>query len=468
MEQASVVCMRELIVACTRDGNITNEKRLAFQNVGVLLAQVNQKHKDTKVDYEDTQGELKDLSPRQVGHLRPFLAKVAANVQSAECEHGLNEASEMTQMVEQRWDEGVTANELIACCEPDAQIKVNGVLGKVGNIATTGLSTEYMLRARVRELVNYYFDYQADATKATNKRKSLVDKITESHMPGGFALIWCCQTLGKCVALLLFTIPFLLKGFNDLLMLMAIPFKMLVKFAFILLWRFLDAILTTIVPDSGPLLPAIRLFISAFVSNQLVDIIGAVVKLLRIRILLCLAYSEPMVFGKLFYPLVLIAESVMKWDPESRISGCLCGLEGRNEFSLLNIIPVSLTNLFFDALACFEDVPLLASVAIFLHVLKPGILFFVNLLFSLGIASALQSVKDDAEEVTRPKIVWMSLGLAKKMREHYDWNEHVEPQNPNAAPPPQSPKRTSQNSQEGLVLAPLPEWKEDGSTDLFS
>jgi hypothetical protein len=463
LEQASVICMRELIKASTRDGDLTEEKKLAFQNVGVLLAQVNQRleKSNMQVDFGDTHGELKELTPRLRNHLRPFLHKVAENVKGEEAEQFEEQDMDCLPIVTDGWDFGASANELISCCEPDVEVSMNGALGKACTIATNGLPTQYMLRSRVRELINHYFVYN-QAVPSAKKRKSVAEKIQESGYPGSSVVAWCCAAVWKMFVMLLLALPIVLKQFNEyiqsLMALLSIPFKLVVKYTFLLAWKAVDGIL----PDNSPLLSALRLFISAFVSDKLSDVLGMVVMVLRLRVLLCLAHANPTVMGVILHPLVYLAELMADWDPEGRIFGCKCGLDDPRDSSVLAFIPVRLTTVVFDALELFDDNEYAVSVVSFIIVFKPVSIFIVNLLFSLGIANALQSVKVNAEEVAKPKMFWMSLALAKKLREHHDWNAA-----PTSPGPPDSLLNTPEKSSP-VAPPPVPEWKEDGTWSLFS
>eukprot|EP00435_Cladocopium_sp_Y103_P045290 s1218_g12.t11 len=196
--QASILCMRELFRTVVNDGDISEDKRILLQNAGVLLSQVDGK---TWVSFPDTQGELQELTPQQLRVLRPFFDQVAEELKMREVQllsdstpsagvgshadslgcvgigatscngTGSGDHLDCLKLTHVPWADGITARELIACCSPDEALQFNTRWNWL-EVLIRILPSKYMLKSRMKELVNYYYIQsltQEAVTAATRK-----------------------------------------------------------------------------------------------------------------------------------------------------------------------------------------------------------------------------------------------------------------------------------------------------------
>jgi len=170
--------------------------------------------------------------------------------------------------------------------------------------------------------------------------------------------------------------------------------------------------------SSEPFWPAVRFFCAAFLHGQLRKLFRVLVLVASWRVVLCLAACSEFL-GWIFHPVVWIAEQVLNWNKRSRVWGCSCS-DSRNP-SLLSWVPVKTSDCFVWTLKLVRFLPfvhLIADEVVHcLDALHPLISFLFDLTFSIGIAKGLAMVVDVADEKAQQKLVWMSMNIARMIRE---------------------------------------------------
>jgi hypothetical protein len=486
--------MRELIRAITQDGNLSDEDRIVFQNVAVLLSQVDGK---TWVNFPDSDGELRELTDAQLKTVRPFLAKVADELKASQTELESQQSTareieskqvDVLRLVDVEWADGITARELLTCCGPDDALQVSGRWSWLDQ-ATKTLPTAYMLRSRVRELINYYalLQIQAETSPESARRKSLSQRVAAFGCLGQ-----CCSRVARLVsASLHFASTCIVQLFRRTMWLLLFITRPLSQAVLMVVAAIVNGILwlygAIVPPSSGPLWPAVRLFGIAILMSHLHKLLDIVVLMLRLRVLLCLG-SCNQVMGRLLYPITFVAEKVLGWNARSKVSGCSCnGVEGH---SLLSWFPARIADGLIWVLQhdVVEVIPmpyvLVQHLSQILGVLHPILTVIFDLAFSMSIASGLQLAMKQAEHQAKPKLVWMSMNLSRMLRDGPTSFQHDETKGRQPALASlRSPEAmrsiacmdpaagcTSLADEPDAQMAeppPLPEWQDDGTWNLF-
>ncbi|CAK9115971.1 unnamed protein product [Durusdinium trenchii] len=412
LSEASILCMRELFRTVVNDGDISEDKRILLQNAGVLLSQVDGK---TWVSFPDTQGELQELSPQQLRQLRPFLDQVAEELKTQEVQL-LSESSagsetfDCLELERVPWADGITARELLACCSPDEALHFQThwleVLIRI-------LPSKYMLKSRVKKLVNFYY-VQGFRPQATTPTRAPRPMTSTRHVRvlrrGVHVLLRHVQTavqIGRAVA------GNISRVVAQLVVLMAA-------------WSTgLFSRLMRLMPFSEtPAWPLARLFFAVLLQGQIKKFLELIVLIARLRVILCLARSSHF-FGFLFFPFVLIAQKVLGWNEGSWLLGCSCDASGRT--SLLSMGPVRAAE---GLMSCFKAVRLLPTlpglaflatvVDPFVEALlwvQPAVVFLSDLIFSVGFAEGLAMIVRSVDRSAHHKLVWMSMNVGRMLRE---------------------------------------------------
>eukprot|EP00929_Paragymnodinium_shiwhaense_P101296 TRINITY_DN64271_c0_g1_i1.p1 TRINITY_DN64271_c0_g1~~TRINITY_DN64271_c0_g1_i1.p1 ORF type:complete len:522 (+),score=105.28 TRINITY_DN64271_c0_g1_i1:134-1699(+) len=483
--QASVLCMRELLRGAVRDGCISDEERIGLQNAVVLLSQVDGKQ---WVNFPDSQDELKDLTHQQLRKVRPFLDKVAEELKCAEAQIEGNGGSgdgdehiDCLKLLAVPWADGITARELLACCEPDVELVCESRLpDKVIKI----IPDKYMLRSRARELVNYYYIKRYNPSSASGPSSSSRRSAQQAGVAGAESL----PALGV-VGRVKGGIVCALKGGRSLMAAMAAPFAAAVWAISGWLLTIISAVVDMLPSSHEPLWPTLRFFAVALLQEQVKKFFDMLVLIARLRVLLCVANCNSYA-GMALYPFVFIAQKLLGWNAGSRLLGCAC--DDTTNPSVMSILPVR----FADALvtvatqileACALALPASAPVSgmllDYLTMIHPVMSFLFDLIFSFGIAEGLAMVVKAADERSQPKLVWMSMNVGRMLR-HGDASPAASGGPPGSAAaaffpgsavqqlPSQAGASSSSaaNPASSVGNAPavaIPEWTEDGSWNLF-
>eukprot|EP00439_Symbiodinium_sp_Y106_P086194 s3_g31.t2 len=307
--------------------HLLEDKRILLQNAGVLLSQVDGK---TWVSFPDNQGELKELSSQQLSKLRPFLGDVAEDsralpelpialrhgshgnaglmvcsvqrlykelkkqeAQLLSDESAGSEQFDCLELTKVPWADGITARELIACCSPDEELQFS-TRRRWLEVVIRVLPSKYMIKSRVRELLNYY--YLQGLTPQAASRFLARKAPLQRQQPGAqhFA------GPGSAVALRL------ASERNS---------EMAPEVAAAVV-----GIAAALAAGNGPIWPLVRLFVAVLLQGQVKNFLGMIVLIARLRVVLCLARCND-VFGYLFYPFVFLAQKVLGWNEGSWLLG---------------------------------------------------------------------------------------------------------------------------------------------------
>jgi hypothetical protein len=418
--------MRELFRAMVRDGDVSDDDRICFQNVAVLLSQVDG---NTWVNFHDTEGELKDLTPQQLKKLRPFLQQVAAELKASEKEvlgDGGN-SLDVLKLVDVPWSDGITERELLGCCQPDPELETPPRLAWLDK-ATKVVPSQYMLRSRVRELINYYALQRItpEALEHREPRPSLSQRVEKVGFPGARCLVWCClQIVG--VASLMFGIVktatlFFCRSFKDCIFAAATPVAGIVFTAAAMFVQLASRLCALIPGSGGPLWPTVRLFCAAVLIQQAKRFFEVLILIARLRVILCLASCNH-TLSMVLYPFTFIAHKMLNWNEGSRIMGCACArgvYVSLSDVSVFSLIPVAAVDGLVWLLKLIRFAPLSTPAMLWfldaVDVVHLPLAFLFDLMFSIGISEGLKMVVDRAEDHAKPKLVWMSMNLSRKMR----------------------------------------------------
>lgn len=478
--EASVLCMRELFRAVVKDGDITEAERLVLQNTALLLAQVDGK---TWVNFTDTQGELKDFTPQQLKLLRPFLEKVAKELKEHEMtvtslDANSKEVIDCLRLADVPWADGITARELLGCCSPNEEILWPN---RAAQQVVSRLPSRYMLQSRVRELINHYYLRRAAAEVArAHGARGGTAAGAPFYRRAPLALFSLCgRVVAPCARCCR-------KAGGAIFGNAATAVAWLVVAAAAAVVTVLSAAWHAVVPSAlrwgsqEPFWPAMRFFGAALLHGQTREIFKFLVMIARLRVFVCLASCNTF-FGYLFYPLVVVVEKVLKLERGNRLLGCTCHDSG--DPSLLSWLPVKASNgvvwllklARFIPLADFATEPFVR----FVDLSHPFLSFLFDLTFSLGLAQGLALVVDLADEKAQQRLVWMSMGIARMLREGPKEASQT-PEAPAAglvAPGPHTISVAAAATTVAVVEAqsvpmevegaPAPAWSEDGSWSLF-
>eukprot|EP00913_Durusdinium_trenchii_P031258 g29265.t1 len=613
LSEASILCMRELFRTVVNDGDISEDKRILLQNAGVLLSQVDGK---TWVSFPDTQGELQEPWPLGAG------AGSAARMGSMP-ERRLELKTQEVQLLSESTPgsetfdclelervpeaDGITARELLACCSPDEErnernIQLESGLGRVFGLEALHFQThwlevlirilpsKYMLKSRVKELVNFYYvqGFRPQATTPTRAPRpmtstrheisvhTLSGRVFPFELPAETTVSELKERLAVALgsgaaALSLTTESEGLRELDDGERLgslgQTLSFTLVVKnvppidWTEPALWRHVGRMMkdgglsprgaqlygshtvafprpggfwgfirlgddgrcgmrmmfhptcgnstpsgrylleylgqiherSTLAPDSlifnfarmrlmpfseTPAWPLARLFFAVLLQGQIKKFLELIVLIARLRVILCLARSSHF-FGFLFFPFVLIAQmlcrndcglgsrgseprKVLGWNEGSWLLGCSCDASGRT--SLLSMGPVRAAE---GLMSCFKAVRLLPTlpglaflatvVDPFVEALlwvQPAVVFLSDLIFSVGFAEGLAMIVRSVDRSAHHKLVWMSMNVGRMLREG--------PKSSREGPIslPDEPRQVDSPQ-------PLPEWREDGTWNLF-
>lgn len=451
--------MRELFRAVVKDGDISDADRLMLQNVATLLSQV---EGNTWVSFADTHGSVQELTAPQVKRLRPFLENVARDlkeheVQCASLDSRNEEVLDCLQLAAVGWAEGITANELLSCCGPEGELIFEGWLGR----ATAVLPSQYMIRTRVRELLNHYYlkRHHGEGRRRLSllERTELVPVLRATVAP----IRWCSCTASTAVRTGAAPVVCLARG---VLCLSRVATGSVAS-AFVTAATAVVDLASAVMPKSHsqePLWPALRFFVAAFLHSQLRKLFKVLVLITSWRVVLCLAACSENL-GWLFHPVVWIAEKVLHWKSSSRVWGCGCG-GGGDDPSVLSWIPVKLSHTMVDLMGLARNLPMPGDdVDIFLLLyVRPVLSFILDFTFSVGIAKGLAALVDLADESAQEKLVWMSMHVSRIIREGP--REESRPLLPSRVPEPQAPSST----QTAGPQSPGPmNWNEEGTWNLF-
>ncbi|CAE7354268.1 unnamed protein product [Symbiodinium sp. CCMP2456] len=312
--------MRELFRTVVNDGDISEDKRILLQNAGVLLSQVDGK---TWVSFPDNQGELKELSSQQLSKLRPFLGDVAEELKKQEAQLLCDESAgsdqfDCLELTKVPWADGITARELIACCSPDEELQFS-TRRRWLEVVIRVLPSKYMIKSRVRELLNYYY-LQGLTPQATSPAKGGrapgrfsrclealpgAESAAAAAAAGGAALrrAWRCSRAAAGVVSAF--VAAAVVGIAAALAAGASRMMNLLPFG------------------NDPIWPLVRLFVAVLLQGQVKNFLGMIVLIARLRVVLCLARCND-VFGYLFYPFVFLAQKVLGWNEGSWLLGSVC------------------------------------------------------------------------------------------------------------------------------------------------
>lgn len=411
--QATILCMRELFRAVVKDGDITTEERLVLQNTALLLSQVDGQ---TWVSFPDCDGCLDNLSAPQLKHVRPFLDKVAEELREKESsvlsrDGGSNEAIDCLKLSEVPWADGITAEELLRCCQPDPELLHQN---KFLERTVLRFPSRYMLRSRMRELINYYH-LRWSALPAAKK-------LEEDRGGYGCALLRpAAERCGRGAAwcLQLSVQPLVLGVAAAACLLVTLVSAMTRALSLVVSLR------TWLQRRGGhhsrveePFWPAFRFFAAAALHTQSREVAKLLVTIARLRVFVCLSSCNTF-FGWLLFPLVVVVEKILKVDRENRLIGCSCF--DTEEPSLISWLPVQFSDVLVWLLKLIRFVPL-AEFATgpfvrFVDLSHPFLSFICDLVFSLGLAQGLGRVVNLADESAQGRLVWMSMGVARMVRE---------------------------------------------------
>jgi len=461
--QASILCMRELFRTVVNDGDISEDKRILLQNAGVLLSQVDGK---TWVSFPDNQGELKELTPQQLAKLRPFFNDVAEELKKQEAQLLCDEATgsehvDCLELTKVPWADGITARELIACCSPDEELQFSTRRRWIEVIIRV-LPSKYMIKSRVRELLNYYYiqgfsPEAASPTAAPAKRVGPFTRFSQTFPGTRFVLSGLLVVGGG------------LRRLGMSCQAVAVTVAGLVAAAVVSVAAALAAgmaKLMCLLPfGHDPIWPLARLFVAVLLQGQMKKLLEMIVLIARLRVVLCLARCNNL-FGYLFFPFVFLAQKVLGWNEGSWLLGCSC--DSSKGLSLLSWCPVRAAEgllALVKALRCVPQVPGLGGLAVFVDPLadaasyvEPALVFVSDLIFSVGFAEGLALIVRSIDRRAHHKLVWMSLNVGRMIREGPSGpaSENVQEIVHSEATP-----RIADSPQ------PLPGWSEDGDWNLF-
>eukprot|EP00406_Dinophysis_acuminata_P068155 CAMPEP_0179267256 /NCGR_PEP_ID=MMETSP0797-20121207/29832_1 /TAXON_ID=47934 /ORGANISM="Dinophysis acuminata, Strain DAEP01" /LENGTH=570 /DNA_ID=CAMNT_0020975503 /DNA_START=29 /DNA_END=1743 /DNA_ORIENTATION=+ len=412
--QASVLCMRELFRAVVKDGDISDAERAGLQSVAILLSQIKG---DTWVSFPDTDGELAEFSGtrKQMEALREFLGKVAeelkASETSVEVEH--QDSTDCFALASVPWADGITSHELLSCCGPDASLADMGVYSFLDK-ATRPLPSKYMMRSLVRELVKHYYIKRASADARPIEAQPVSDKRScPKRMP---SVVTSCRrravAIPRCIA----------TRSRPVLVSVA---RRVRAYTVSAVANFVVAAVSALVARTAacfqgrnPLWAALRFFCVAFLHGRVLRVLEFLVLMARFRVLLCLASCHEFL-GMLFHPFVFVAQKFLRWSEESWLLGCSCDADAT--LSLLSWVPVRSAELLGSALKLVRFIPGLAFCAdpfvYSVDTIQPVLSFVFDLIFSVGIAEGLAMLVSHADENMQPKLLWMSMNVARLLRE---------------------------------------------------
>mmetsp|Transcript_19108 Transcript_19108/g.42807 ORF Transcript_19108/g.42807 Transcript_19108/m.42807 type:complete len:520 (-) Transcript_19108:113-1672(-) len=471
LSQASVLCMREMFRALIRDGEIGDQERIVLQNAAVLLSQV---RGETWVHFPDTQGELMPLSgtKQQLRTVRSFLSDVAKELQAQEIsmEAEQQDGHDLLRLPSVPWSDGITPNELIGCCGPVVDLqsttRTAGILDKV----TLALPAQYMIRSRVRELLNYYHLRNLEqAAPTTSAPSTSYFERAEACFMIGHVIRWVRTLVVRLVALVFCMVlrPLARAAGVIALYIRAASGKVsrAVETIAHLGVLAVSAALRMLLGSNRPVWSAIWFFAVAFMHERLRRLMEFVVLMARLRVMLCLArWSATLAI--VFYPFIFVAEKFLRWREQSWLLGCACDSGSRP--SILSWIPVhaAWALFWFFRLPRFLPLPhaLLDLHEYILDCIEPVVISLLDLIFSIGIASGLANMVKLADQRAQPRLVVMSMNVGKLLREGPAQEEP-------AQTAPMSSIGIPQVSGVGGSRAPapqdLPEWRADGAWNLF-
>lgn len=471
--QASVFCMRELLRAVMKDGDVTGEERDALQNVAVLLSQV---HGDQWVHMPESVMQEFSGSRAQRQKLACFLEKVANELKSTQMHFEVETVSarstlenslEFLAMDRVAWADGITSRELQAYCGPEVELDDPGWQNFLTKV-TAVLPSQYMFRSRVRELINYYHYTRLTPGAAAS---CSVRVMPESSSAGGkppTSLVQ--QALARM----------LMPGVRMAHSCIGATVKSVATFMLLTISIFVRAM--TLMNRrffcyTGPIGPAMGFFVLALFYRPTKRFLEFVVLIARLRAVLCLAGSNR-VFGQILMPLVFVAKKFLRWNEESWMLGCSC--EDEAHPSLLSLVPVRSAQLIAHCLrllvgpgdgdgvfAAFADTAYLVLVFVF------------EAVFSFGIAEGLAMLVRWANEHMETRLIWMSLSLSRSLRERPAPAEQAPTRASGASSvscaPSQRPDMPSgsivslHGSDHGSqgIADTIPAWREDGDWSLF-
>jgi len=423
LSQASVLCMREMFRALIRDGEIGDQERIILQNAAVLLSQV---RGETWVHFPDTHGELQPISGtrQQLNTLRSFLGDVAQELQAQEVsmEAEQQETRDLLRLPSVEWSDGITTQELIACCGPVVDLHCPGPRGWVDKV-TKALPAQYMVRSRARELLNYYY------LRLWEPPSSGTTPAQPSYMQQAEKLLWMgtvirrMRSLGEMIIVVL---NFLGKPCIRTLGVLASSIRLAtghvssaVVAAVSIAASAVDAGLGALLGSRQPLWPALWFFGAAFFHERVRRLFEFIVLMARLRVMLCLTRWST-TLAVVFYPFIFVAQKFLRWNEQSWLLGCAC-LDNGHRPSVLSWIPVHAAWGLMWILRLPRRLAL-PSVLLDVHsdlcdLAEPLLLFLFDFVFSIGIASGLAHLVRLADERAQPRLVLMSMNVAKLLRE---------------------------------------------------
>lgn len=454
--------MRELFRTVVNDGDISEDKRILLQNAGVLLSQVDGK---TWVSFPDNQGELRELTTQQLRHLRPFFDQVAEELKMHEVQlfsdsaAGSSDQLDCLELSHVPWADGITARELLACCSPDETLHFTTRWNWL-EVLMRILPSKYMLKSRVKELVNYYY-IQGLTPEALTPKQDTSREVVEKPAPSipRRVLTEVAQRMKLCLQISRSAARFVSGLVAQLVLLMT---QTVAAFVGRLMW-YLPC-------GDGPAWPLARLFFAVLLQGQIKKFLELIVLIARLRVILCLARSSE-VFGVLFFPFVVVARKILGWNEGSWLLGCSCDASGRP--SLLSYCPVRAAE---GLMACLKAVqhlrtlPGLSMLAIVVDPfvdamtwIEPAVVFLSDLIFSVGFAEGLAMIVRSVDKSAHHKLVWMSMNVGRMLREGPPAEVHCM----EVSTDEKSPEQLVQPPQVADSPQPLPEWREDGTWNLF-
>lgn len=477
LAQASVHCMRELFRAVIKDGGVTNEERKVLQTVATLLSQV---HGDQWIHLPDCSGPVREFggTRHQLQKLNGFLERVADELKAREThfEVEAEDSLEFLGLDAVPWADGITARELLACCGPEVELDDagwNGLLAKLTEV----LPSQYMFRARVRELINYYkysrirppepaLAHDAPSSNAASAaRKPSV--VVSGLRRAAAATLPAARKIHSCVV---FAVRSASAAVAAVVLVVAHIFVSLIsRIGGCFSW------------GRGPMLPAIRFFILALLYRPAKRFLEIIVLIARLRAILCLASCNELC-GRVLQPLVFVAKKFLRWNEESWILGCSCGDDVHP--SLLSLVPVRAAQLIAQSVRLLPvSSDALASLA---DAVQPVLVFVFEIIFSFGIAEGLAMLVRWANRNAETQLMLMSMSIARTLREGPHHAEEAQ-QVPLAATtadfvPPlgslssfvssssasSSPSWPQRSELSGLSVGDaVPVWRDDGAWNLF-
>mmetsp|Transcript_141346 Transcript_141346/g.249673 ORF Transcript_141346/g.249673 Transcript_141346/m.249673 type:complete len:482 (-) Transcript_141346:52-1497(-) len=450
LSDASVLCVRELFRAMVRDGNISTEERIILQNAAVLLSQVKG---DTWVTFPDNDGLLRDLNltRQQTNRLRSFLDRVAEQIKlkNTNLPSEGSDVPEKLQLATVPWAASVNSLELLHCLVPEVELVETGTFGWIERI-TNLLPAQFMLRIRAKELINhYYLKYHKPEPKQETPATSSSD--AEPATPGRFASI---KARGVVVARITMSpLQFCIR---------VIARVVVVVIEYISFHYFT---VSRIITKFFPFWPFLSFSLLAISHGRAIRFFEFIVLFARWRVILCLA-SYSTFFGTVFYPFVYIADNFLKWKEglTPKIMGCACEVGDSTVPSILAFIPVESVNAIMWLLKRLTWLPLPSFVAfqidVFIDHLQPVLIMVFDLMFSIGVAEGLATILSFADGWTQPKLVLMSMDVARRIR---DGSLEGKPHGSEASAASEEPHPASSHN----VATTLPVWREDGAWSVF-